>query len=164
MMLPDREVVVERLDVLIENARAALAALPTAADTEWTGVGAPTPKLPTLYLVAIDGSGELRALDPAGFAAAMQEVSRRLDRLVRSSDVLGNTADGTFALVAASVASSSAGALVERVAGAVAMPLQIDGNDVSLRALVAMAFASNGSTAESVMTAAEFELDALLDR
>ena len=162
MMLPDRQVVVDRLDVLIESSRAARSA--PVDPNDWPGAAERRRKLPILYLVAIDGYDDIRGIDPVGCGAAMDEVSRRLDRLVRSSDVLGCTADGTFALVASSVASAAAGALVERVAGAVAMPVQIAGEDVSLRALVALAVAEGGSSAESVMSSAEVELRMLLDR
>ncbi len=154
MSLPDRDVVVERLDQMIERTSAALDAASRRSDPPEV-----TPRYPALYLVGIQGHDELRTIDASGCDGAMREVSRRLDRLVRGSDVLGYTAPGTFALAAGSVTPESAGALVERIEGAAALPVEIGDDVVSLRAVVALAFAEGGVAGEQLMRFAERELD-----
>ncbi len=157
MLLPGRGVIVDRIDQMIEVTSAA-----RGAEPRWPDPPEPTPRYPALYLVGIDGHDELVSIDPSGCTAGMTEVSRRLDRLVRGSDVLGYTAPGTFALAAGSVTPVSAGALVERIEGAVALPLEIGGDVWSLRALVALAFAEDGASGEDLMRRAERDLDHLL--
>ncbi len=154
MLLPGRAVIVDRLDQMIGTTTAALDAVPSWPDPPET-----SPRFPALYLVGIQDHEQLRSIDADGCAEAMHEVSRRLDRLVRGSDVLGYTAPGTFALAAGSVSPESAGALVERIEGAAALPIELGGDVVSLRAFVALAFAESGSSGEQLMRDAERELD-----
>ena len=158
MLLPGRTVIVDRLDQMIEATKAALDAAPA-----WPDPPESAPRYPALYLVGVQDHDELRSIDAEGCAEAMDEVSRRLDRLVRGSDVLGYTAPGTFALAAGSVTPTSAGALVERIEGAAALPLEIGGEVVSLRALVALAFAEGGASGEQLMSDAERELERLMN-
>lgn len=156
MSLPDRRVVVERLDQMIESTTAALDAAP-----RWPDSPEVSPRYPALYLVGIQDHEDLRSIDAAGCDQAMREVSRRLDRLVRGSDVLGYTAAGTFALAAGSVTPESAGALVERIEGAAALPVAIGDDVVSLHAVVALAFAGGDVSGERLMQDAERDLERL---
>ncbi len=115
-------------------------------------------KRPALYLVAVDGHDQLAARDEEGTRAAMDEVVRRLDRLVRSSDVLGLLRPGTFVLVGGGVDPSVAGALVERIQGAVALPVDLDGEPVSLRVDIGLAFAEDGCTGGQLLERATADL------
>ena len=157
MLLPGRGVIVDRIDQMIGATSAA-----REAESRWPDPPEVVPRYPALYLVGIGDHDDLLALDPRGCADAMTEVSRRLDRLVRGSDVLGYTAPGTFALAAGSVTPTSAGALVERIEGAAALPLEIGGDVVSLRAFVALAFADGDVRGEELMCHAERDLARLL--
>lgn len=158
MSLPGRDGIVDRVDQMIEATSVA-----QRSESSWPDPPDVVPRYPALYLIGILGHHELRSMDPAGCDEAMTEVSRRLDRLVRGSDVLGCTAPGTFALAAGSVTPTSAGALVERIEGATAMPLEIGGSVVSLRAMVALAFADGDGRGEDLMCDAERDLARLLE-
>ena len=133
--LPDRTAVTERLDAMLA-----------------TGLR------PAVYVVAVDGYQELAERDPGGTSAAMDETTRRLDRLVRSSDVLGTSAPGTFLLIGSGVEPSAAGALVERIQGAAALPVDVAGEPVSLRVDIGLAFAMADSSAEALLSRAEDDL------
>ena len=105
VLLPPRSVVVERLDEMIASQDLSSSAQPAA------------------YLVGIDDYEALSGSDQSGTEAAMQEIAARLDRLVRTADVLGLIEPGLFVLVAAAVAPASAGAVMERIRGAIALPM-----------------------------------------
>jgi GGDEF domain-containing protein len=113
---------------------------------------------PALFLIAVDGHDELAVADADGTRAAMDEVVRRLDHLVRSSDLLGAVCPGTFLLVGSGVDPSVAGALVERIQGAVALPLEVGGGPVSLRVDVGLAFADGGSSGAQLLARATDDL------
>lgn len=155
MGLPGRDTLTERLDQLIE-AWANAAGQRTPASSGPAFLPEPTP--PAVYVVGVDSYDELAAVDGAACAAAMGEVTRRLDRLVRSSDVLGLLQPGRFALAAASVAPSTAGVIMERIAGAVAMPLDLGAETLSLSVSIGVAFAFDGATATHMLSAAEADL------
>lgn len=157
MLLPGRSVIVDRLGQMIDSTSAAL-----AVGSTWPDPPDPPARYPALYLVGIEGHRELVTADSEGCASAMIEVSRRLDRLVRGTDLLGYIAPGTFALAASSVTPPTAGTLVERIEGAVALPLDVVGQVVSLRAFVALAFADGDQDAEQLMASAESRLERLL--
>ena len=155
MGLPGRDSLTERLDALI------------AAWTNASGQRSPStpgpafmpePTPPAVYVIGVDSYEELVRVDATSCAAAMGEVTRRLDRLVRSSDVLGMLQPGRFALAAASVAPSTAGVIMERIAGAVAMPLDLGTETLSLSVSIGVAFAFDGATATHMLTAAEADL------
>lgn len=114
---------------------------------------------PAVYLVSVDGYDTLVSEDPEGARAAMREAARRLDRLVRSSDVLGAVAPGTFVLVGAGVTPDAAGALVERIEGAAALPVEVGGQPVSLKVDIGLAFAASGSSADELLGRASADLD-----
>ncbi len=83
---------------------------------------------------------DLAGLAPGPLDAVLVEVVRRVDRLVRSSDLLAQLGPGRLAL-GLPLAPSVAGALIERVEGAVSMPIQLGQDLVSLTATVGVAFA-----------------------
>lgn len=85
---------------------------------------------------------DLSDLAPGPLDAVLVEVVRRVDRLVRASDLLAQMGPGRLAL-GLPLAPSAAGALVERVEGAVSMPIQLGVDLVSLPALVGVAFAAD---------------------
>ena len=156
MGLPGRDNLTERLDHLI-------ATWTDAAGRRQPGApGAahlPEPAPPAIYAIGVDSYDELAASDDALARYAMAEVTRRLDRLVRSSDVLGVLAPGRFGLAAASVAPSTAGVIMERMTGAVAMPLDLASETVSLSVTIGVAFAFAGASADELVAAAETDLD-----
>jgi GGDEF domain-containing protein len=135
MELPDRDAVLDRLGAVLAQGQR-----------------------PAVYVVAVDGYEALEARDPTGARNAMQSAAARLDRLVRSSDVLGSIGPGTFVLVGSNVEPSVAGALVERVEGALALPVDVGGEPLSLKVDVGVAFATSASTAAELLDRADADL------
>jgi GGDEF domain-containing protein len=155
MDLPGRDTLTERLDALIArwaDASGRRAPAPSGS------THLPEPAPPAVYALGIDSYVELDRQDPAVAREAMSEVVRRLDRLVRSSDVLGVLRPGCLGLAAASVAPSTAGVIMERMTGAVAMPLDLAGETVSLSVTIGVAFAFDGASASELVAAAEEDL------
>lgn len=72
---------------------------------------------------------------------AIDVVVTRVDRLIRSGDVLGRVAPATIAVVSCSLAPGDAGTVMERIRGAVAMPMEIGGETVSMSCEVGVCFA-----------------------
>ncbi len=156
MGLPGRDILTERLDQLIATwTDAAGRRLPVGRGSTYL----PEPAPPAIYAIGVDSYAHLAEVDEDLARDAMSEVTRRLDRLVRSSDVLGVLAPGRFGLAAASVAPSTAGVIMERMTGAVAMPLDLGGETVSLSVTIGVAFAFDGATAAELVAAAEADLD-----
>jgi hypothetical protein len=157
MELPDRAAVLEHLDTLV------------AAEGPARDHGRARDSRPAVCVVHLEGMAELRQADPAGTDAALAEVVRRLDRLVRSGDVIAELAPDRLALVVR-ISPVVAGALVERVAGAVAMPLEVAGSFCSLATVLGVAFARDvGPTwgpgcAEDLVAAAESDVARQLAR
>lgn len=118
----------------------------------------PEPKPPAIYAVGIVDYRHLVELDGEGMDKAIGEIAWRLDKLVRSGDLLGMVAPDTFVLAASSIAPSAAGVVMERIAGAVAMPLEIGGGPVSLRVAIGLAFAFDGASPELMLQAAERDM------
>ncbi len=127
MELPDRSGVLRHVDALV-SARPATVAHGRVSDAR-----------PAVCVVIVEGYQVLAERDPTGTEAAMGEVVRRIDRLVRANDLLGTLGPGRFALVA-HISPAVAGALAVRIAGAVAMPLDLAGESLSLPVTVGMAF------------------------
>ena len=145
VVLPNRSVALQRLDEMIASQDSNSSAQPAA------------------YLVGIDDYEALSASDQSGTEAAMEEIAARLDRLVRTADVLGLIEPGLFVLVAAAVAPASAGAVMERIRGAIALPMEIAGQPLSVLVHVAVSFFVAGDSAESMLTQAGVELNHLRD-
>jgi GGDEF domain-containing protein len=134
--LPDRATVLSRLDTLLAQG-----------------------ERPAVYMVAVEGYEALEARDVTGARDAMRAAAGRLDRLLRSSDVLGTAEPGTFVVLGAGVAPAVAGSLVERVQGALALPVEVDGEPLSLRVDVGIAFATPDSSAHGLLEQAGSDLD-----
>lgn len=153
MGLPDRNEVAGHLDRMLERWNASSAA--SMSNSEIRERFKPEPKPPAVYSIGLLGHDELYSMDAAGTDQALVEIKRRLDRLVRADDILGQVSDGQFLLAASAVAPSTAGVIMERVTGAVAMPLEIGGQPVSLAVEIGLAFAFDGASSESMIAAAE---------
>lgn len=150
MDLPDRATLCVRFDEAIAAARARRPdpwAPPTAVAAS-----------PAAYVVGIDGYEDLVRVDAEDADAALDEVARRLDRLVRTGDLLARTAADTLVLAATSVAPEAAGALVERITGVVALPVELDGQPVSLGATVGVGLAQPDESADTILCRAEADL------
>jgi GGDEF domain-containing protein len=143
LLLPERSVVLARLEEMIASHDSNSSANPA------------------IYLVGIDDYEALSGTDQLGTEAAMEEIAVRLDRLVRTADVLGLIEPGLFVLAAASVAPSSAGAVMERIRGAIALPMEIAGQPLSVLVHVTVSFFVVGATAVSMLSKAEAELTQL---
>ena len=74
-----------------------------------------------------------------GATATLTSVRSRLQQLVRSSDVLVEFDPGEFVMVAASASSAAGTALVDRARGVAALPVELDGETLSLRVDVGVA-------------------------
>lgn len=155
MGLPGRDTLTERLDQLIAAWSDAAGQRPPVSSS---AAFLPEPAPPAVYVIGVDSYEELARSDASSCEDAMADVTRRLDRLVRSSDVLGVLCPGRFALAASSVAPSTAGVIMERMAGAVAMPLDLGGQTLSLSISIGVAFAFDGATAAHMIAAAEADL------
>lgn len=152
MELPERTAVLEHVANRLERHRAASSRGGTAAPHARA-----TDNRPALCVILVDGYPALAARDPLGASAAMHEVARRLDRLVRSGDLLGRLAPDRL-VVAVDISPAVAGALVERVRGAVAMPVEVDGDLLSLVAVVGLAIVDDSADR------APIDADGLLER
>ena len=133
--LPDRAEVTTRLDDLLADGHR-----------------------PAVFLVSVDGYDDLVVRDADGAAAAVRETARRLDRLVRNSDVLGTSGPGTFILVGSGVEPSVAGSLVERIQGVAALPVDVAGEPVSLRVDIGLAFATTDCSGAALLDRAGQDL------
>lgn len=132
MELPDRAALVDHVATLL------------AADHEGHDHGRASDARTAVCVIDIGGYAAMHGRDPSGTTQVMGEVVRRLDRLVRSGDVLGALRPGRLALVVR-ISPVVAGSLSGRIEGAVAMPLEVHGELVSLSVLVGAAFAPVGS-------------------
>jgi GGDEF domain-containing protein len=154
MELPDRSAVLGHVAELMARHR---------SSSEHARV---TDGRPALLVIHIEGHAALCARDPLGSEAAMREVARRLDRLVRSGDLLGRLAPDML-VVAVDISPAVAGALVERVRGAVAMPVEVAGELISLVATIGLALADDartGTPADAELLLGRAEADAALQQ
>lgn len=119
---------------------------------------------PALFVVSIEGFASLSDADACAGDALMAEVLRRVDRLIRSSDLLGVLEPGRL-ILAVGLSPAMAGALVERLAGAVAMPIEVQGELVSLGSLIGTAFVGSedlpwgDGSADALLARAEHDID-----
>ena len=169
MELPDRAALLAHLTAL-------LSAAPEGHDH-----GRASDVRTAVCVIDVDGYDAMFGRDPSGTMQVMGEIVRRLDRLVRSGDVLGALRPGRLALVVR-ISPVVAGSLSGRIEGAVAMPLEVGGELVSLSVLVGTAFAPVGrptdtdrrvgtpraagrnTSAEDLMSAAERDVELQLAR
>lgn len=112
-----------------------------------------------VLVVEVRGFDGLRAIDEEDARLVVREVESRLDRLLRSGDVLGFVDPARFLLVCPHLAVEDAGALIERVRGGAALPVELGGEAVSLSLDVGVAFASDGASGVALVESAETELE-----
>lgn len=119
-------------------------------------------RAPAVYLVVVDRFEDLRDSDPEGAEEAMGDIAQRLDRVLRSSDLLASDGPGRFVLVGAEVVPEVAGSLMERVEGATALPVEVADQVLSLRVAVGVGLSRPGASppepAEALMERAEMDL------
>lgn len=154
MELPDRSAVLGHVTDLLARHRS------TSDHARATDVR------PAVLVIHVEGYPALCARDPLGSEAAMRDVTRRLDRLVRSGDLLGRLAPDRL-VVAVDISPAVVGAMVERVRGAVAMPVEVAGELISLVAVVGLAIAdaaTERSPADAELLLARAEADVALQQ
>ncbi len=143
--LPDRSVLLEKLTEMIDSGES-----------------------PGMFAISIDGfddlprRGEADGGDDVGMHA-MTELAGRLSRLVRSNDILAVLAPGVFALAGAGVDQVEADAVLERVRGVFAMPVEVDGVMISLPVTVGVSHAEIAGSARELVDLAERDLQEKLD-
>lgn len=130
MKLPDRYRLLAHLDALAGDVPAAGTRRHDDARCAVCVIGLADPALADPALAAPPGGSPDDVL---------VEVVRRVDRLVRASDLLAQIGPGRLAL-GMPLAPSAAGALIERVEGAVSMPIRWGAELVSLPASIGVAF------------------------
>lgn len=133
--LPDRPLLLENLDEMIAAGEA-----------------------PGVFAIAIDGFDELPGEGVDAPERAMAELAGRLSRLVRSNDVLAVLAPGVFALAGAGVQQVAADVVLERIRGVFAMPVDLDGELVSLPVTVGVSHCAEGASARQLVDLAERDL------
>ncbi len=151
MGLPDRLELCRRFDEAIGRAR--------DRSPQLLEHGRDADARPAVCLLAVDDVASLASDDPDGPAAVSTELARRIDHLVRSADLLGQLGPGELALATPALAPAVAGSLVERITGAVAMPLDVGGRTLSLGVTVGVAFAAPGDDAAAILTRAEGDVE-----
>jgi GGDEF domain-containing protein len=119
---------------------------------------------PALFAVAIHGYAELAESHTAEADAAMREVTARLGRLVRASDVLAVLSPGVFALAGPGVGHTDTAILIERVQGAFALPVQVGPEAVSFPVTAGIAHPSVGIDGDSLVAEAEADLHRRLEQ
>ncbi|MEI2697165.1 MAG: hypothetical protein V9E94_02035 [Microthrixaceae bacterium] len=115
----------------------------------WTGLARPAIRerivdgsMPAaaVCVLALVGFDRVAAQGRSVTDATTAEVVRRLDKLIRSGDLLVQLEPGCFAL-GLRLSASSAGSVVERMRVASSMPVELDGTLVALDAVVGVAIA-----------------------
>lgn len=119
---------------------------------------------PALFAVAIHGYEALTDRHTADADAAIREVTERLGRIVRSSDLLALLSPGVFALAGPGVERTDTDVLFERVQGAFALPVQVGSDAVSFPVTAGIAHPGVGVGAEMLVAEAEADLRRRLDR
>lgn len=120
-------------------------------------------KPPAVYSIGIIDYQALADIDPTGAEVLVDEARSRLDRLVRSGDVLGFRGPDTFLLATGEMEPTTAGAVMDRIRGALAMPLDIAGDPVSLTVAIGVAFAFDDEDADEMLTQAENDMQRVMD-
>lgn len=120
-------------------------------------------KPPAVYAIGIIDFQSLSDIDRAGAEDLVDEAKRRLERLVRSGDALGTAGPDTFLLATGEMEPATAGAVMDRIRGALAMPLEIGGGPVSLTVAIGVAFAFDDEHAEDMITEAESDMHRVMD-
>lgn len=114
---------------------------------------------PGVFAISIDGFGDLPGSNADAGERAMAELAGRLSRLVRSNDVLAILSPGVFALAGAGVEQIDAAVVRERIRGVFAMPVELEGELVSLPVTMGVAHSTEATTARDLVTRAERDLE-----
>lgn len=85
----------------------------------------------------------------------LQETARRLVATVREQDVVARVGGDEFVVLSERPRDAGHGSAAERIAAAVAAPMQIDGRTVQVRTSVGRAVAAPGRTAREVLADAD---------
>lgn len=113
---------------------------------------------PGVFAISIDGFDALSGADPHAGPRIMDELANRLTRLVRSNDVLAVLGPGVFALAGGGVEQMDAEVVLERIRGVFAMPVELDGELVSLPVTVGVAHCERASSPGQLVEQAEHDL------
>lgn len=113
---------------------------------------------PVVFAVAVGGYDTLADAGPDEAAAALREVASRLGRLVRASDVLSMVGPGVFCLAGSGVQRPDVSALLDRIRGVFALPVQVGPHAVSFPVTVGIAHPVVGIGAEAMLAEAEADL------
>lgn len=113
---------------------------------------------PGVFAISIDGFQDLPGSDVDAGERAMAELAGRLSRLVRSNDVLAVLSPGVFALAGAGVEQIDAAVVLERIRGVFAMPVEVEGELVSLPVTMGVAHSSEATSARELVALAERDL------
>lgn len=113
---------------------------------------------PGVFAISIDGFADLPGSDVDAGEWAMAELAGRLSRLVRSNDVLAVLSPGIFALAGAGVEQIDAAVVLQRIRGVFAMPVEVDGELVSLPVTVGVAHYTEATSARELVALAELDL------
>lgn len=179
MSLPNRAEMVAALDAMLDvwRTKSGIGDLgPGSTNGRPGGVGgsggsamsheaAPHPrhKPPAVYSIGIVDYPGLCEIDPGGAETLVDEAKRRLDRLVRSGDALGFVNPDSFLLATGEMEPATAGAVMDRIRGALAMPLEIGGCPVSLTVAIGVAFAFDNECGEYMVDQAERDMHRVMD-
>lgn len=120
-------------------------------------------KPPAVYSIGIIDYQGLADIDVTGARVLVDEARTRLDRLVRSGDVLGHVEPDTFLLATGEMEPATAGSVMDRMRGALAMPLEIGGAPVSLTVAIGVAFAFDDECAHEMIVQAERDMQRVMD-
>lgn len=113
---------------------------------------------PGVFAISIDGFEDLPGSGGDAGVRAMVELAGRLSRLVRSNDLLAVLAPGVFALAGAGVEQIDAAIVLERIRGVFAMPIEVEGESLSLPVTVGVAHFAEATSARELVALAERDL------
>ncbi|MEZ5239128.1 MAG: GGDEF domain-containing protein [Microthrixaceae bacterium] len=115
---------------------------------------------PVVFAISVDGFAEMLDGDGDPVDGLELELGARLSRLVRSNDVLASLGPGLFALGGGGIEEVDAAQLLDRVRGVFAVPIEVDGDFVSLPVTVGVAHFAPKMTGRALLEAAESDLAA----
>ena len=85
----------------------------------------------------------------------LRTVARRLTRATRAGDTIARFGGDEFAILADVASVDEAGALADRLLGALSEPFQLDGRTIEARASLGIAVAGEGTTATDLLRQAD---------
>jgi diguanylate cyclase (GGDEF)-like protein/PAS domain S-box-containing protein len=112
----------------------------------------------TLGVLFVDLDGFKSVNDEHGHAVGdtvLVELARRIAGAVRPGDSAARVGGDEFVVVADDVDEARALAIAERVANAVAAPLDIEGTDIALGASIGVTLAAQGESVDDILNRAD---------